>query len=72
GRAAARALLEECRRPGLVDVHLADQLLIHLACCGGEYTTHTLSMHAKTACWLLESFGYPVRCRENEAVEFSA
>lgn len=72
GRAAARALLEECRRPGLVDVHLADQLLIYLACYGGEYTTHTLSMHAKTACWLLESFGYPVRCRENEAVEFSA
>ena len=72
GRAAARALLEECRAPGVVDVHLADQLLIYLACYGGEYTTHTLSMHAKTACWLLESFGYPVRCRENDTVEFSA
>jgi len=72
GRAAARALLEECGAPGVVDVHLADQLLIYLACYGGEYTTHTLSMHAKTACWLLESFGYPVRCRENDTVEFSA
>jgi len=72
GRAAACALMEECGRPGAVDAHLADQLLIYLACYGGEYTTHTLSMHAKTACWLLESFGYPVRCRENEVLELSA
>ncbi len=72
GRTAARTLVEECRNPGTVDVHLADQLLIYLACYGGEYSTHTLSMHAKTACWLLSEFGYPVRCREGETVEFSA
>ena len=72
GRAAARTLVEECRRPGTVDVHLADQLLVYLACYGGEYSTHTLSMHAKTACWLLSEFGYPVRCREDGIAEFSA
>ncbi|MDV4342026.1 RNA 3'-terminal phosphate cyclase [Methanoculleus sp. YWC-01] len=72
GRAAARALIGECRSPGTVDVHLADQLLVYLALCGGEYSTHTLSMHAKTACWLLSGFGYPVACRENDTVRFSA
>ncbi|MGB4051496.1 MAG: RNA 3'-terminal phosphate cyclase [Methanoculleus sp.] len=73
GRMAARILVEECQSPGTVDIHLADQLLIYLACYGGEYSTHTLSMHAKTACWLLSEFGYPVRCREGEeTVEFSA
>ena len=72
GRAAARALIEECRSPGTVDVHLADQLLVYLACYGGEYTTHTLSMHAKTACWLLQMFGYEIRCQENGIVGFSA
>jgi len=72
GRAAARTLVEECRSPGTVDVHLADQLLVYLALCGGEYGTHTFSTHAKTACWLLAEFGYPVGCRENRTVEFSA
>ncbi len=72
GRMAARALVEECRRGGMVDVHLSDQLLIYIACYGGEYSTHTLSMHAKTACWLLSEFGYQLRCREGEVVEFSA
>ncbi|WP_292394660.1 RNA 3'-terminal phosphate cyclase [Methanoculleus sp. UBA303] len=72
GRTAARALARECRSPGTVDVHLADQLLIYLACYGGEYSTHTLSMHARTACWILSEFGYPVGCRANDVVEFSA
>lgn len=72
GRTAARALIEECRSPGTVDVHLADQLLVYLAFYGGEYTTHALSMHAKTARRLLSEFGYRVRCRENDTVEFSA
>ncbi len=72
GRTAARALIAECRSPGTVDVHLADQLLVYLACYGGEYSTHTLSMHAKTACRILLEFGYRIRCRENDIVEFSA
>jgi RNA 3'-terminal phosphate cyclase (ATP) len=72
GRAAARAFIEELRSPGTVDVHLADQLLVYLALSGGEYTTHTLSMHARTACSLLAEFGRPVECRENGTVRFSA
>jgi RNA 3'-terminal phosphate cyclase (ATP) len=71
GRTAARALARECESPGTVDVHLADQLLVYLACYGGEYSTHTLSMHARTACWILSEFGYPVGCRVNDIVEFS-
>jgi RNA 3'-terminal phosphate cyclase (ATP) len=72
GRAAARALAEELASPGTVDVHLADQLLVYLALCGGEYSTRTFSMHAKTARALLAEFGYPVECRENGTVEFFA
>jgi len=72
GRAAARAFIDEYRSPGAVDVHLADQLLVYLALYGGEYTTHTLSTHARTACSLLTEFGHPVECRENGTVEFSA
>ncbi|MFA7562079.1 MAG: RNA 3'-terminal phosphate cyclase [Methanoculleus sp.] len=72
GRAAAQALAEECRRHGTVDAHLADQLLIYLARYGGEYSTHSLSMHAATACSLLTEFGHDIRCREGEPVRFSA
>lgn len=72
GRTAARALAEECRGPGTVDIHLADQLLVYLALYGGEYSTHTLSMHAATACSLLSEFGHEIRCREDDTVRFSA
>lgn len=72
GRTAARALAEECRNPGTVDVHLADQLLVYLALYGGEYSTHTLSMHAKTASSLLSEFGYAIRCEKNDTVRFCA
>ncbi|MDD4566711.1 RNA 3'-terminal phosphate cyclase [Methanoculleus chikugoensis] len=72
GRTAARELADECRSPGTVDVHLADQLLVYLALYGGEYSTHTLSMHAETAGSLLSEFGYAIRCRKDDAVRFSA
>lgn len=72
GRAAARAFIDDYRSPGTVDVHLADQLLVYLALSGGDYTTHTLSMHARTACWLLAEFGHPIECRENGTVRFCA
>ncbi|NLB00482.1 MAG: RNA 3'-terminal phosphate cyclase [Methanomicrobiales archaeon] len=72
GKTAAQALADECRRPGTVDAHLADQLLIYLARYGGEYSTHSLSMHAATACSLLTEFGHDIRCREGEPVRFSA
>ena len=37
GRAAADALLAEHALPGEVDRHLADQLLVYLARCGGSF-----------------------------------
>ncbi len=73
GRTAAKRLLREMELPGTVDVYLADQLLVYLATGGGEYSTHTLSLHAETVCWLLGKFGYSVRCRRNTTfVEFIA
>jgi RNA 3'-terminal phosphate cyclase (ATP) len=73
GRTAAKRLLREMELPGTVDVYLADQLLVYLATGGGEYSTHTLSLHAETVCWLLAEFGYHVRCRRNTThVEFTA
>jgi RNA 3'-terminal phosphate cyclase (ATP) len=72
GRLAAGMLLEECRRPGSVDIHLADQLLVYIAEWGGGYFAHTLSSHAATVCWLLKEFGCGVECRRGTAVEFSA
>ncbi len=60
-------------QPGTVDVYLADQLLVYLATYGGTYSTHTLSLHAETVCWLLEEFGYPIRCRRSTTlVRFEA
>ncbi len=72
GEAAARRLADECRRPGIVDVNLSDQLLVYLAEYGGCYSTHRLSLHAETMCWLLGEFGYDVRCRKGGAVVFEA
>ncbi len=72
GRIAARALLADLDNSGTVDVHLADQLLVYIALYGGEYSAQTLSMHAETACQILSEFGYPVGCRKNGIVEFSA
>jgi RNA 3'-terminal phosphate cyclase (ATP) len=72
GEIAARAALCEFDAEGAVDVHLADQLLIFLVQYGGSFTTSTCSTHAGTQCWLLEQFGYRIRCRKNAIVEFRA
>jgi RNA 3'-terminal phosphate cyclase (ATP) len=60
GRTAADALLAEHARPGEVDRHLADQLLIYLARYGGAYTATARTRHAETVCWLLGTFGLSV------------
>jgi RNA 3'-terminal phosphate cyclase (ATP) len=72
GRMAATALIEEYRRPGDVDLHLSDQLLIYLGEFGGAYSCHSLSMHAATVCWVLGEFGYSVECTGENPVEFSS
>jgi RNA 3'-terminal phosphate cyclase (ATP) len=50
-----------------LDMHAADQLLVYLALAGGgSFTTRTLTTHARTAMWLIESF-LPIRFIVREA-----
>jgi RNA 3'-terminal phosphate cyclase (ATP) len=60
GRAAADALLAEHALPGEVDRHLADQLLVYLARCGGSFTATACTPHAETVRRLLGEFGLAV------------
>jgi RNA 3'-terminal phosphate cyclase (ATP) len=71
GEMAALGLLEELEKGGETDQHLADQLLMYLGRYGGAYTTSSLTLHARTVCWLLDQFGFPVRIMEGNIVEFS-
>jgi RNA 3'-terminal phosphate cyclase (ATP) len=72
GGDAARELLGEMNGEGVVDRHLADQLLIYLACYGGSYTATAMTRHAETMIALLDAFGYGVQVRGEGPVEFSA
>jgi RNA 3'-terminal phosphate cyclase (ATP) len=72
GEAAADALIRQHRADGLVDTHLADQLLLYLAQYGGRYTTSELSLHTKTMLWLLKEFEYTVHTTPGDPVELSA
>jgi RNA 3'-terminal phosphate cyclase (ATP) len=71
GRRAADALLAEIKKPGTVDIHLSDQLLVPLALFGGSFSASTLTSHAETVCWLLSRFGYEITLRHGIPVEFS-
>jgi RNA 3'-terminal phosphate cyclase (ATP) len=72
GKAAAWDLVEAIRSGAQVDRHLSDQLLVYLALAGGSFTAPAATLHARTMHWLLAEFGYDVRCREGEIVEWSA
>lgn len=72
GGDAARALLGDLDGGGTVDRHLADQLLIYLACYGGSYTAAVSTRHAETMVALLDAFGYDVQVRGEGPVEYSA
>ena len=72
GESAALAATESFQAPGDVDIHLADQLLVPLALCGGRFTTAVMTTHAETTLWLLGQFGYTVQFRVGSEVEFSA
>jgi RNA 3'-terminal phosphate cyclase (ATP) len=71
GKSAASLLMQELGGPGTVDSHLADQLLIYIALYGGHFTAPEFTLHAKSVCWLLELFGYPLRVSHTHGVEFS-
>jgi RNA 3'-terminal phosphate cyclase (ATP) len=72
GMIAACAALEAFGCPGEVDEFLSDQLLVPLAISGGSYTACSLTSHAETTIWLLDQFGYDVKCESGHVVEFSA
>lgn len=62
GAEAARALLEHRRRGGVLEPHLADQILLYLALARGRssFTTSAISQHLLTNAWVIEHF-LPVR-----------
>jgi RNA 3'-phosphate cyclase len=62
GETAASELALDLDSAAAVDVHAADQLLIYAALAHGTsvFTTRELSLHARTAMWLIAQF-LPVR-----------
>lgn len=62
GEEAAELLLHHLRRPGALEEHLADQLILYLALAEGRstLTTSCLSQHLLTNIWVVEQF-LPVR-----------
>ncbi|WP_380681548.1 RNA 3'-terminal phosphate cyclase [Salinigranum sp. GCM10025319] len=50
--------------PGVVDAHLADQLVVPLALIGGSVRVPRLTAHVRTNCELVEAFGYDVDVRD--------
>jgi RNA 3'-terminal phosphate cyclase (ATP) len=66
GEIAARGLLDELKKPGAIDTHLADQLLIYLAQYGGCYTATDYSLHSRTVCFVLSLFGYEIKVKQAE------
>ena len=70
GKTAAAGLLDELKKPGELDLHLVDQLLIYLAQYGGSLTATECSLHASTVCSVLDLFGYRVKVEQNNGVVF--
>ena len=70
GEIAAGRLLDELKKTGEIDLHLADQLLIYLAQYGGSITATDCSLHTRTVCFVLDRFGYQVKVEQNKGVVF--
>ncbi|UCE30510.1 MAG: RNA 3'-phosphate cyclase [Burkholderiales bacterium] len=64
GTEAGAELTSDLSCGAALDVHAADQLLVHLALAGpgSQFTTREITSHARTAMWLIEQF-LPVRFR---------
>ena len=71
GEIAAGRLMDEIKKPGAIDMHLADQVLIYLARYGGSFTATEFSLHSRTVCFVLALFGFRLRVRQNRGVVFS-
>ena len=72
GEIAAGRLLDELKKNGAVDVHLADQLLIYLAQYGGSFVATGCSLHARSVCSVLARFGFRVNVEQRRGVVFSS
>lgn len=70
GKVAAGRLLNELKSPGVIDIHLADQLLVYLAQYGGSYTATDCSSHARSVCSVLARFGYQVTMERQKGAVF--
>ncbi|MCU0630046.1 MAG: RNA 3'-terminal phosphate cyclase [Methanoregulaceae archaeon] len=70
GKTAAVGLLDELKKMGAIDLHLADQLLIYLAQYGGAFTATECTLHSRTVCLLLGMFGFHVKVRQNKGAVF--
>ncbi len=66
GTAAAAKLREFERGSGVVDEHLADQLLLPLAVAGGELAIPAVTDHVESSIELLEAFGIDVLLEQDE------
>ncbi|SFE02578.1 RNA 3'-terminal phosphate cyclase [Nitrosomonas sp. Nm166] len=57
GEAVGEELAADLASSAALDVHAADQMLVYLALAGGgSFSTRTISLHARTAMWLIEQF----------------
>ncbi|WP_136603099.1 RNA 3'-terminal phosphate cyclase [Salinigranum halophilum] len=56
-----------CDGPGVVDTHLADQLVVPLALAGGVVTAPRVTAHLETNRSLVDTFGYDLRLRTGDA-----
>jgi RNA 3'-terminal phosphate cyclase (ATP) len=57
GEAVGEELAADLAAGAALDVHAADQMLVYLALAGGGlFSTRSVSLHARTAMWLIEQF----------------
>lgn len=66
GTAAAAKLREFERSGGVVDEHLADQVLLPLAVAGGELAIPAVTDHVESSIELLETFGVDVLLEQED------
>jgi RNA 3'-phosphate cyclase len=60
GRTCARALEEEMKGEGTLDVHMTDQVMPFLALLGGAVKTKEITSHTLTNARVLREFGYEI------------
>ena len=71
GEAVGEELAADLASSAAFDVHAADQMLVYLALAGGgSFSTRTISLHARTAMWLIEQF-LPVAFDVSESAELA-